>query len=245
MDLKLAAIVTLGVTAVLAVQPVLHAQSGVAPLPPIGLPLPQIGLPLPRIGLPPRAPEGGAASNRPVSNHRGPRSRRGPRPATYIVPAYGWPFFYEAAVAPPNAGSPGALTTTSAPPVAGRLTLDVEPGGDQQIFVDGYYVGTAVELGGQLELEAGPHVIEVRAAGHEALRVPINIAAGRSITYRDSLRATSETVKPEAAPPVPAPVAPAAPMTGYIIPGCYVGNVPPAEVTLPENCDVSRVIRIN
>jgi PEGA domain len=244
MGLKLVAFVTLGVIALLAGQPVLLAQSGVAPLPPIGLPLPRIGLPLPRIGLPPLSPQGGGVPS-PAPKHRAPRSRSAHRTPTYIVPAYGWPLFYEVATTTATADYPGVLTTPSGPPVTGLLTVDVETGGDQQIYIDGYYVGTAVELGGQLELKAGPHVIEIRTAGYETLRVPIHIAAGRSITYRGSLKATSPPPTPDVTIPSPAPSAPAAPMTAYIIPGCYVGNVPPTEVTLPASCDVSQVIRIN
>ena len=30
----------------------------------------------------------------------------------------------------------------------------------------------------------------------------------------------------------------------YLIPGCYMGNVPPQEVKLPAGCDASRVTTI-
>jgi len=259
---KLVAFGTLGVIAVLAGPPALLAQSSVPPLPPIGLPLPQIGLPLPRIGLPPPSPQGSGVIN-PAPIHRPPMprtplSRRGYRQPTYIVPAYGWPMFYDASTTA-TAAYPGGPTTPSGPPVItasappanGRLILEVEPGGDQQVYVDGYYVGTPVELGGRLELEAGPHVLEVTAGGYETLRVPVNLAAGRSITYRGSLQPTtgksnSQPATPDAAAPAAGPAAPpSAPMSGYVVPGCYVGNVHPSEVTLPPTCDASQVIRIN
>jgi len=259
---KLVAFGTLGVIAVLAGPPALLAQSSVPPLPPIGLPLPQIGLPLPRIGLPPPSPQGGGVIN-PAPIHRPPmsrtpHSRRGYRQPAYIVPAYGWPLFYDASTTAtaeypggPTTPSASLATTASPPPAPGGLILEVEPGGDQQIYVDGYYIGTPVELAGRLELEAGPHVLEVTAAGYESLRVPVNLPAGRSITYRGSLqpiigKSNSEPPKPDAPAPGPGPAAPpAAPMTGYVIPGCYVGNVHPSEVTLPATCDASQVIRIN
>ena len=54
--------------------------------------------------------------------------------------------------------------------------------------------------------------------------------------------------QPEIAPPVPAPEPateaiapedPPPPATIYMIPGCYLGNVPPRQVTLPPGCDES------
>ena len=33
-------------------------------------------------------------------------------------------------------------------------------------------------------------------------------------------------------------------MTGYVIPGCYIGNVPPQEAGLPAGCDLGRLITI-
>jgi hypothetical protein len=33
-------------------------------------------------------------------------------------------------------------------------------------------------------------------------------------------------------------------MVGYIVPGCYIGNVPPQDAGLPASCDLSRTITI-
>ena len=43
-----------------------------------------------------------------------------------------------------------------------------------------------------------------------------------------------------AAPELP-PFVPTGDRTLYMIPGCYVGNVPPQNVKLPANCDVTKV----
>jgi hypothetical protein len=43
------------------------------------------------------------------------------------------------------------------------------------------------------------------------------------------------TTSADAPPPPP-------PSTFYYIPGCYMGNVPPSQVTLPANCDPKQVI---
>jgi hypothetical protein len=72
----------------------------------------------------------------------------------------------------------------------GETRLDVQPG-FAQIFVDGYFVGTVDDfyhsLAG-LGLHAGPHHVEFRAPGYEAIAVDMMITAGRTITYRAALK---------------------------------------------------------
>lgn len=233
--------VMLGLPAMAAAQPAAAVAGGVARLPPIGLPLPRIGLPLPRMGLP--AAE--ALRPRDGVNHPAPEARRQHRAVIYVVPIYGWPYLYDE----PAKARPGALdeSATRREPASliGRLRLDVEPrGGDQQVYVDRYYVGTPADFNGELDLEVGPHTIEIRAPGYETLHVSVNIAPGRAITYRGTLKASDEKPAPEAVVRNSTPVAPATPMTGYVIPGCYLGNVPPQDAGLPASCDVSRVITI-
>lgn len=41
------------------------------------------------------------------------------------------------------------------------------------------------------------------------------------------------------------PFVPSGDRTVYVIPGCYVGNVPPTNVKLPANCDVKKVTTFN
>ena len=47
---------------------------------------------------------------------------------------------------------------------------------------------------------------------------------------------------PDAA--VKAPAAAKQPETFYLIPGCYMGNVPPKEANLPATCDVARAVSV-
>lgn len=54
--------------------------------------------------------------------------------------------------------------------------------------------------------------------------------------------APTATAAPAVAPAPVAPYVPPPPSTYYFIPGCYMGNVPPTQVTLPANCDLSRLI---
>jgi len=115
--------------------------------------------------------------------------------------------------------------------------LNLRSGVDPQIFVDGYYVGLFSDTAGRLTLEAGLHMLELREHGYQSLRLEVNLAADAVITYDVDL-APIETpslppVDPVPAPPLPAP----APSTIYVVPGCYVGNVPPQQVKLPTGCD--------
>jgi hypothetical protein len=215
-----------------------------ATLPPIGLPLPEIGLPLPPLGpAPPSGPTPverdagrgrGRDSDRPP--HRG-RSSRGGRSGggiIYVMPAYPW---FDGASAP----VPGVVATTPETPSApvraatGSLWLDLQPVAPSQVFVDGQFVGSADDHGRELVLEAGAHQIELREPGYETLRFDVRIEAGQAITYRGRLDASAATPPVGAQPP---PAIPRKPF--YLIPGCYLGDVPPAEAKLPASCDPAK-----
>lgn len=251
MKLALAVIAMLGLTTAASAQPpgpeTVAATKPAAGLPPIGLPLAPIGLPLPRLGL------SGDAALRPGSDHRegsfAPARLRVPSidrgfvvPAFFFVAPY-WPGLYHpvppAAVAPapipavtPPAGVPPEPVPASAQ--SGILRLDLLSDVAVQIYVDGYFMGMASDTGGELELEAGAHAIELRAAGHEPLVFRVRIEAGRSTTYRGALMPTS----------APASLPPAPPSTMYLIPGCYLGNVHPQELTQPVDCDLRQLITL-
>ena len=194
------------------------------PSAPTGLPLSTIGLPLPPIGLQPPGDQ-----KRPIRRHH--RRSSGVRaPVIFVVPQ---------AFAP--AAPPPAPTVVVAPvesrAATGRLVLDVQPG-SAQVFVDGYYVGTPDDLNasrGELVLEPGPHSINLDAAGYEAASFNVKVTPDQPIVYRRALK----PIQPIAPPPR---VMPTAPRTFYLIPGCYVGNVPPKEAGLPKTCDISGTV---
>jgi hypothetical protein len=117
------------------------------------------------------------------------------------------------------------------PPAPGRLILDVEPG-TAQVFADGYYVGVPDDFGaarGGGLLDAGTHRIDISATGYEPVTLDLRVTAGQTMTYRAVLK------------PTPPPVS-VAPTTFYLIPGCYMGNVPPKDAHLPATCDVARAV---
>jgi hypothetical protein len=65
------------------------------------------------------------------------------------------------------------------------------PERDAEVLVDGYYAGVVDDFDGQFQqvnLEPGPHHIEVRADGFEPVAFDVNVEPGRTITYRAALR---------------------------------------------------------
>jgi hypothetical protein len=117
----------------------------------------------------------------------------------------------------------------------GLLRLAVNPN-QAQVFVDSYYVGTVEDVNAQrvLELPAGPHRLEFRAPQYQTLTVDVRILPYETVTYRGALEFTRL--------PVPAPPPSGGPPTVmYVIPKCYLGNLPPRQSRLPAGCDVKQV----
>lgn len=246
-----AAVVALSQSAAVLAQSTPLPPGVFAPLPTIGLPLPPLGLPLPPMGLSPReapplvpgrvAPPGGGVAHRQTRFPHGQPSRGAPA-FVYVVPAYGWDYSYLTRSASPVPVYQAPAVADSRPK-QGRLRLEVEPRRLLQIYIDGYYVGTADDFNGGLE--AGPHVLALRAPGYEPVDVPVQVPSGDSIVYRGALRPVE--VNPPAAlatPSSPPPAPPVAPSTFYVIPGCYAGNVPPKEAGLPASCDQREAITL-
>ena len=72
----------------------------------------------------------------------------------------------------------------------GALRLKVKPR-DASVSVDGYYVGVVDDFDGifqRLHLEAGPHRIDISAAGYEPLTVDVRIEPDRTMTYHGELK---------------------------------------------------------
>jgi hypothetical protein len=58
---------------------------------------------------------------------------------------------------------------------------------DAQVFADGYYVGIVDDFDGifqHVNLEAGPHHIEIEEPGYEAVGFDVVVQPGRTITFR-------------------------------------------------------------
>jgi len=185
---------------------------------PRGSLLPRPAVPLPFHGLRPwPRPE-------PVHPHRN---------VGYFPWSTAWPamVFYVPQPIVVHALPPEPSRRSVEPPAPGRLILELAPAA-AQVYLDGYYAGTPEDFGsarGGGLLEAGPHRLDVSAAGYEAIAVDLMVTAGRPVTYRGSLKRV----------PPPSTVLPT---TFYLIPGCYMGNIPPQDAHLPATCDQSRTV---
>ena len=154
----------------------------------------------------------------------------------YVVPAYGWPYPYAAGTSVAVVSEQPERRVRVVPPT-GTLRLEVPTDPHAQVFIDGLFAGTFSELpSADVALPEGAHRIELRSPQHQPLAIDVQITAGRTITYRGTL---TPLAAPAAAAPAPAP--PSQPATVYMIPGCYLGNVPPKDAGLPASCDLSRV----
>ena len=91
----------------------------------------------------------------------------------YVYPSYG------ASYPPYYAGATGY----------GRVRI-VGARRDAAVYVDGYYVGIVNDFDGvlqHLDLEPGPHQIEIRVPGFAPTAVDVNVRPGRTITYRPDI----------------------------------------------------------
>ena len=189
-----------------------------------------IGLPLPRIGLgpvpgAPNAPNAPSAPNAPNA----PSAPNAPNAPSF----WAWPMmvFYvpQPVVVVPPAAAPAPAPID--PPAPGRLVLYVEPA-TAQVFADGYYIGVSGDFSpthGGAPVDAGVHRLDISATGYESAAVDLRIVPGQLVTYRATLK------------PLPPPTV-VAPTTFYLIPGCYMGNIPPKDARLPASCDPTRAI---
>jgi hypothetical protein len=62
---------------------------------------------------------------------------------------------------------------------------------DAQVFADGYYMGIVDDFDGtfqHLNLEAGVHQIEIRAAGQPPISFQVNVQPGQTITYHAGIQ---------------------------------------------------------
>jgi hypothetical protein len=169
----------------------------------------------------------------------------------YGYPSYGYPYGYGygygysgyagAPIYAPddvNVGAapyPEAATDPDVTESLGRLFIDTEPG-TTQVFVDGSAVGTVADFQGVgMLLPEGVRHVELRAPGYEGSNFDVDILSTEPAVHRGDLRPVRRSAGPAAAPTRRGSD------TFYVIPGCYLGNRPPNEVSLPPGCDPRNV----
>jgi hypothetical protein len=88
-------------------------------------------------------------------------------------------------------------------------------------------------------LTGGLRHVELRSQGYESAVFDITIASNQPAVYRGDLTPV------RTAAGTAAPVIRRGSDTFYVISGCYLGNRPPREVSLPPGCDIKRSRTIN
>jgi hypothetical protein len=100
-------------------------------------------------------------------------------PYGYYGGYYGYPYGY------PAYGYGGYYANRDEARGYGGVQIKDAPK-DAQVFADGYYAGTVDEFDGtfqHLDLEAGPHRIEIRPQGQPAISFEVNVRPGENVTY--------------------------------------------------------------
>ena len=73
---------------------------------------------------------------------------------------------------------------------AGSLRLKIKPA-DAQVYIDGYYVGVVDSFDGvfqKLNVDAGPHRVELKAEGYETSEFDVVVTPGDTITYKGDMK---------------------------------------------------------
>ena len=105
----------------------------------------------------------------------------------YGYPWYGYPAYGYPAYGYPPYAYPGYAVGVRA---YGSVRIDL-PQKDAEVYADGYFAGNVDNFDGRfhhLNLEPGPHKIEVRASGFETISFDVNVEPGQTITYRAAMR---------------------------------------------------------
>jgi hypothetical protein len=107
----------------------------------------------------------------------------------YGYPWYGYPFYGYPFYGYPGYGYGYPGYGVAARPY-GSVRLEI-PQKDAEVYVDGYFAGNVDNFDGvfhHLNLEPGPHKIEVKAASFEPITFDVNVEPGQTIKYRAAMR---------------------------------------------------------
>ena len=73
---------------------------------------------------------------------------------------------------------------------AGSLRLKIKPA-DAKVYIDGYYVGMVDSFDGvfqKLNVDAGPHKVELRADGYQTTEFDVVVTPGDTATYKGDMK---------------------------------------------------------
>ena len=149
------------------------------------------GAAVPRVGSPVVHPQHYPArpsrpyTYRPSYGYRPYSGYYGYRPYLY-APAVGLNLYFGRPYVPYGAYGPaGAYGYYSVVPgrTYGSVRIADAPQ-DAEVYVDGYYAGLVGDYNGNVNLEAGPHHIEITVPGDAPIAFDVRVEPGQSITYR-------------------------------------------------------------
>jgi hypothetical protein len=106
-----------------------------------------------------------------------------------LAPGEAEPLRPESLAAPrprPGAAPPAPRDRRASGSDAGSVTLRVQPG-DATILIDGQRWNAASDEPLTVQLDAGPHTVEVRKAGFRGYITEVNVEPGRSLPLNISL----------------------------------------------------------
>jgi PEGA domain-containing protein len=87
-------------------------------------------------------------------------------------------------------GSSGGGSSVQHYQGAGSLRLKIKPA-NAQVYIDGYFVGVVDSFDGvfqKLNVDAGPHRVELKAEGYETTDFEVVITPGDTITYKGDMK---------------------------------------------------------
>jgi hypothetical protein len=109
----------------------------------------------------------------------------------YFFP-YDYGYDYDPGWDPTQAGGDGYYGNE--PAAMGGLKLKVEPK-DADVYIDGNLMGVVDDFNGvfqRMQLEAGPHHVELRAPGFRTIAFDVRIEPNDTVTYRGDLQPLSK-----------------------------------------------------
>ena len=99
------------------------------------------------------------------------------------------PYYYPYGYAPYMGGSAPSSEITERGET-GSVRLRIDPA-TAQVYIDGVLHGSVADFNGltsHLEIAAGSHLLEVKADGYATYSTQITVEAGKTVTYRASLK---------------------------------------------------------
>jgi len=111
-------------------------------------------------------------------------------PYSYGYDPYGYGYGYGGGYGGGYVSGGGGSSSSRDPRAAGGLRLKIKPR-EAQVYVDGYLVGDVDSFDGsfqKLDIQTGPHKIELKADGYEPLQFDVLITAGETSTYKGEMK---------------------------------------------------------